>query len=100
MEKTLEAQHLAAGAWQTPPPPYPWSFMHQRLVVHSDCASPFETYSQFAMSGNSYFVLVGTRDNPLYEAEFGPQARGEAGKVCSRAVECQNVLCSDYAYTS
>eukprot|EP00842_Homolaphlyctis_polyrhiza_P005923 jgi/Hompol1/6331/HPOL_002253-RA len=32
------------------------------------------------MSSNSYFVIVGTRDNPLYEAEFGPMARGEASK--------------------
>ncbi|KAI8812610.1 Sedlin [Cladochytrium replicatum] len=29
---------------------------------------------------NSYFVIVGTRDDPLYEAEFGPMARGDAGK--------------------
>ncbi|KND04910.1 hypothetical protein SpCBS45565_g06757 [Spizellomyces sp. 'palustris'] len=32
------------------------------------------------MASNSYFVIIGTRDNPLYEAEWGPQARGEGGK--------------------
>ncbi|KAI8823466.1 Sedlin [Fimicolochytrium jonesii] len=31
------------------------------------------------MSSNSYFALVGTRDNPLYEAEWGPQTRNTAG---------------------
>ncbi|KAJ3016776.1 hypothetical protein HKX48_003874 [Thoreauomyces humboldtii] len=31
------------------------------------------------MSSNSYFVIVGTRDNPLYEAEFGPASRGDGG---------------------
>ncbi|KAI8809229.1 Longin-like domain-containing protein [Cladochytrium replicatum] len=29
---------------------------------------------------HSYFVIVGTRDDPLYEAEFGPMSRGDAGK--------------------
>lgn len=32
------------------------------------------------MASNCYFVIVGTRDNPLYEAEWGPQTRTEGGK--------------------
>ncbi|KAH6571307.1 hypothetical protein BASA50_009181 [Batrachochytrium salamandrivorans] len=32
------------------------------------------------MSTNSYFVVVGTKDCPLYEAEFGPISRGEVAK--------------------
>ncbi|KAI8907482.1 hypothetical protein PhCBS80983_g04025 [Powellomyces hirtus] len=31
------------------------------------------------MSSSSYFVIVGTRDNPLYEAELGPQSRADGG---------------------
>ncbi|KAI9017109.1 Sedlin [Gaertneriomyces semiglobifer] len=27
------------------------------------------------MASNTYFVIVGTTDNPLYEAEWGPQTR-------------------------
>ena len=33
------------------------------------------------MTTNSYFVIIGTNDSPLYEAEFGPIARGEVAKV-------------------
>ncbi|KAJ3189163.1 Trafficking protein particle complex subunit 2 [Gaertneriomyces sp. JEL0708] len=31
------------------------------------------------MASNTYFVIVGTTDNPLYEAEWGPQTRSGDG---------------------